>query len=235
MAFGKGSFREILAVAMVLTKQGESQVRDSELYLEVPFYRQRFDFTCGAASLMMAMKYFYPGLKLTKSLEIDIWRETNLVEDRSTCGRGLAYSAAKRGFGARIVASVDDIPFKEKILKISPGADPRVLDFFFRDMQKRALALDVKEERGKVTIEEIFSALERGEVPIVLINAMFLHREDVPHWVVVRGYNRREVFIHDPLWKAHRRGGVAVQKFKKMIGYGAGQVMIALSARFGKR
>ena len=95
--------------------------------------------------------------------------------------------------------------------------------------------MNVREERGKVTIEEIFSALERGEVPIVLINAKFLHREDVPHWVVVRGYNRREVFIHDPLWKAPRRGGVAVQKFKEMIGYGAGQVMIALSGRLGKR
>lgn len=69
------------------------------------------------------------------------------------------------------MASVDDIPFKEKILKISPSADPRVLDFFFRDMQRRALALDVKEERRGVTIEEISSALGRGEVPIVLINA----------------------------------------------------------------
>jgi hypothetical protein len=49
--------------------------------LEVPFYRQRFEFTCGAACLMMAMKYFDPSLKLTKDLEIDIWREANLVED----------------------------------------------------------------------------------------------------------------------------------------------------------
>ena len=203
--------------------------------LEVPFYGQRLDFTCGAASLMMAMKHFDPSLKLTKSLEIDIWRETNLVEDRSTCGRGLAYSAAKRGFGARIVASVDDIPFKEKILKISPSVDPRVLEFFFRDMQRRALALEVKEERKTVTIEEISSALERREVPIVLTNAMILHREDAPHWIVVRGCNRKEVFIHDPLWKAPRREGVAVQKFKKMIGYGTGQVMIALSARLRKR
>jgi predicted double-glycine peptidase len=81
--------------------------------LEVPFYRQRFEFTCGAACLMMTMKYFDSNLKLTKDLEIDIWREANLVEDWPTCGRGLAYSAAKRGFGARIVASVDDIPFKE--------------------------------------------------------------------------------------------------------------------------
>jgi predicted double-glycine peptidase len=202
--------------------------------LEIPFYRQRFDFTCGAACLMMAMKYFDPNLKLTKDLEIDIWREANLVEDWSTCGRGLAYSAAKRGFGARIVASVDDIPFKERILRVSPTADPDVLEFFFRDMQRRALALDVKEVRREVTIEEVISALELGEIPIVLVNARFLHREDTPHWVVVRGYSRREVFIHDPLWKVPQRGGVAARRFKEMTGYGTGQVMIALSANLRK-
>ncbi len=156
------------------------QGRCTHIMVKIPFYRQRFDFTCGAACLMMVMKYFEPSLKLTKDLEIDIWRETNLVEDWSTCGRGLAYSAAKRGFGARILASVDDIPFKEKILKISPSADVKILEFFFRDMQKRALALDVKEERSEVTIREIFSAFDRREVPIVLTNARFLHQEDAP-------------------------------------------------------
>jgi predicted double-glycine peptidase len=40
--------------------------------LEIPFYRQRFEFTCGEACLMTAMKYFDPSLKLTKDLEIDI-------------------------------------------------------------------------------------------------------------------------------------------------------------------
>lgn len=27
-------------------------------HLKVPFYKQHYDFTCGPASLMMAMKYF---------------------------------------------------------------------------------------------------------------------------------------------------------------------------------
>jgi predicted double-glycine peptidase len=199
--------------------------------LEVPFYTQRLEFSCGAACLMMAMKYFDPSMKLTKDLEIDIWREANLVEDWSTCGRGLAYSAAKRGFGARIVASVDDIPFREKILRTSPNANPEVLEFFFRDMQRRALALNVREERRKVTIKEILSVLAKKEVPIVLINARFLHRDDAPHWIIVRGCNRSEVFIHDPLWRVPRKVGIPVQKFKKMIGYGTGQVMIVVSAR----
>ena len=101
-----------------------------EFFLDIPFHHQRHDFTCGSASLMMAMKYFNPLLEMSEDLEIDIWRESNLVEDWSTCGRGLAYSAAKRGYGAIIFASVDDIPFKEKILSVSPNADPKVLDFF---------------------------------------------------------------------------------------------------------
>ncbi|MFH0848356.1 MAG: peptidase C39 family protein [archaeon] len=206
-------------------------MRDAPIMLKIPFYRQTEDYTCGAAALMMAMRYFDPHLELSKDLEIDIWREANLVEDWSTCGRGLAYSAAKRGNGARIVASVDDIPFKEKILKISPNANRRVLEFFFRDMQRRALALDVKEERREVTVEEIFLTLANRQVPIVLVNAKFLHREDVPHWVTVRGHNSSRVFIHDPLWQKSQRTGIAIRNFKRMIGYGTGQVMIAVSAR----
>jgi len=207
----------------------------ARVMLDVPFHRQMQEFTCGAACLMMAMKYFDPRLKLTKDLEIDIWREANLVEDWSTCGRGLAYSAAKRGFGARIVASVDDIPFKEKILKVSPNADRKILEFFFRDMQKGALALDVKEERREVTVREIFSALGKREVPILLVNAKFLHREDVPHWIVLRGHDSNEVFIHDPLWQKPRRTGISIQGFEEMVGYGSGQVMIIVWARPTKR
>jgi predicted DNA binding protein len=72
-------------------------------------------------------------------------------------------------FGARIVANVNDIPFKKKILEVSPNADPKVLEFFFRDMQRRALALDVKEERRDVTVKEISAVLQGGDVLIVLI------------------------------------------------------------------
>ncbi|MFH0896876.1 MAG: peptidase C39 family protein, partial [Candidatus Bathyarchaeota archaeon] len=114
-----------------------------EVILDIPFHHQQHDFTCGAACLMMAMKYFDPSLKMSEDLEIDVWRESNLVEDWSTCGRGLAYSAAKRGYGAKIFASVDDIPFKDKILSVCPMADTKVLDFFFRDMKRRALAMGV--------------------------------------------------------------------------------------------
>ena len=102
-----------------------------KIILKIPFHHQRHDFTCGPACLLMAMKYFNSTLEMSEELEIDVWREANLVEDLSTCGRGLAFSAAKRKYGAKIFASVDDIPFKNKILNVSSKADPEVLEFFF--------------------------------------------------------------------------------------------------------
>ena len=59
-------------------------------------------------------------------------------------------------------------------------------------MQRRAFALDVREERREVTVKEMLSVLKLGEIPIILINAQFLHQEDAPQWVVVRGYSRRK-------------------------------------------
>jgi hypothetical protein len=85
-----------------------------------------------------------------------------------------AYSAAKRIYDAKIYASVDDIPFKDKILSVSPDADPKVLEFFFRDMKRRALALDVPEINKQVTFLDVSFAIRRNSVPILLVNAHFL-------------------------------------------------------------
>ena len=90
------------------------------------------------------------------------------MEDRSTCDRDLAYSAAKRGYGAKIFASVDDIPFKDKIRNVSPKANIKVLEFFFRDMKRRALAMNVPEINKRITFEDIAFAIRNDLVPIYL-------------------------------------------------------------------
>jgi len=66
--------------------------------LAVPFHKQTFDFTCGPACLIMAMRYFDSTLEHTSELEIDIWRESNLVEAYATSRQGLALAAHRRGF-----------------------------------------------------------------------------------------------------------------------------------------
>lgn len=177
----------------------------------------------------MAMKYFNPALEMSEELEIDIWREANLVEDLSTCGRGLAYSAAKRKYGAKIFASVDDIPFKNKILNVSSKADPEVLEFFFRDMKRRALAMNVPEISKPVFFEDISLAIRQNSVPILLVNAKFLHDEDIPHWIVIRGWNSQGVLINDPIWIKSKTEPISFDTFTKMFGYGEGQILIVIS------
>ena len=71
---------------------------------------------------MMAMKYLDHDLRLGKDLEIDIWREGNLVAVCGTSRYGLAYSAAVRGFSARVTSNTGGIDFVEKF--VPPLDDP---------------------------------------------------------------------------------------------------------------
>jgi len=199
--------------------------------LDIPFFHQTHEFTCGAACVMMAMKYFDPRLFLDHNLEIDIWREANLVEDWATCGRGLAYSAAKRGYRSEIIASLDDIPFRERIFEISPSADAEVLEFFFRDLKKRALSMNVPELEREVTLDLIREAILQDAVPIILTSSRFFHEDDCPHWIVVRGWNSRGYLIHDPFWNNARDIPIGEGKMKSMIGYGAGQILIKILSK----
>jgi predicted double-glycine peptidase len=89
--------------------------RGASIHLDIPFYRQHFDFTCGPACLMMAMKYRDHNLRLGNDLEIDIWREGNLVAVPGTSRFGLAYSAAVRGFSARVTSNTGGLDFVDKI------------------------------------------------------------------------------------------------------------------------
>jgi hypothetical protein len=179
----------------------------------------------------MAMKYFDPSVVANEDLEIDIWREANLVEDWATCGRGLAYSAAKRGLGAEIIASVDDIPFRERIFEISPNADRKVLEFFFHDMKRRALSMNVPETHAEVTPDLIRKSILENAVPIILTSSSISESDDVPHWVIVRGWNREGFLFYDPLWNGPRDEPIKEEILAKKIGYGSGQVMIKVFSK----
>ena len=101
--------------------------RDASIHLDLPFYRQHWDFTCGPASLMMAMKYLDDGVRLDRDLEIDVWREANLVAARGTSRYGLAYAAAVRGFSARATSTTSGIDFPERLVPLLDPPDMELL------------------------------------------------------------------------------------------------------------
>ena len=98
--------------------------RGASIDLDIPFYRQHYDFTCGPAALMMALKYLDDSVRTGTDLEIDIWREANLVAVRGTSRYGLAFSAAVRGFSAGVASNTGRIDFVEKV--VPPLSDPKM-------------------------------------------------------------------------------------------------------------
>lgn len=200
--------------------------------VDVPFYTQSLDFSCGPACLLMAMAAHEPGTVLDRGHEIDVWREANLVEIGATSRYGLALAAHRRGFRPRIVGSCDRMAYKTQILaRISVDED--LLDLFFDDARAKSRAASIPEEIRPVTMADIEAALLAEEVPIVLTDTrMFTPEEEVPHWVVVTGMVDDTVYLHNPLDAEHARDqALPLERFLAGFGYGGDQLMVAVGAR----
>ncbi len=183
-----------------------------------PFYRQHLDFTCGPASLIMAMVRYQPGLRASPELEVDIWREANLVEAYATSRQGLALAAYRRGFRVRTAGNAQTVELLENLgLELTPQAQ-RVARRLHQDLQERCRRARIPETGSRVSCRDLTRWLRRGWTPLVLVNATLVGDVDQPHWVVVVRCTGRLVVIHDPL---ARTGGsrFARARFEKGLGY----------------
>jgi len=198
------------------------------IHLKVPFYRQHYDFTCGPASLMMAMKYFDNNLRLGKDLEIDIWREGNMVEIYGTSRYGLAYSATVRGLCARVTSNTDRIDFVDRLVPPVENLNMQLLKLHFDERRNRCRKLGVKERRHAITEKLIFDSLLSGHIPLMVTNALFCEGENLPHWVVVNGIDERFVYFNNPLDASPRKRKLVISEFQKFIGYRGDQAIVEI-------
>ncbi len=165
----------------------------------VPYYQQTLDFTCGPASLMMAMKTIQPELELDRKLELRIWRESTTVfmtSGHGGCGPyGLALSAYHRGFDVEIFVNDDSALF------ITSVRDPEkrvVMQVVQEDFVDELRGLPVKILYGALSVADLQAQIEEGGIPVVLISSYRIYQEKFPHWVVVTGYDERSFYVHDP-------------------------------------
>ncbi len=183
-----------------------------------PFYRQHLDFTCGPASLIMAMARYQPRLPAGPELEVDLWREANLVEAYATSRQGLALAAYRRGFRVRTAGNAQTLELLENLgLDLSPPARV-VARKLHQDLQRRCRRARIPDTGSQVSCRELSGWLRRGWTPLVLVNATLVGDVDQPHWVVVVRCTRRQVVIHDPLARA---GGsrLSRSRFERGLGY----------------
>ncbi|MFH0836954.1 MAG: peptidase C39 family protein [Candidatus Aenigmatarchaeota archaeon] len=178
---------------------------------DIPFYKQSTGFTCDPSCLMMAMNYFCPKLYMTRELEMEIWRESNLITVLGCLPQGLAYSAMKRGFGATIVCKLDHMiettELEGEAMEISLS-EARILF-------EKALELGVKVIDKIPDVDDIAIAMNDGVV-LVLVDAEPLHGVKSPHWIIVSAMDEC-VHINDPFIVNGKDVILTIDEFNKVF------------------
>lgn len=196
--------------------------------LAIPFFRQHYDFTCGPASLMMAMKYLDPGMCLKKDLEIDLWREGNLVVVPGTGRFGLAYSAAVRGFCARVTSNTGGLDFVGTFVPLPSEGEMKMLMDLFRERRTRCRKLGVRERQETITGEILRELLFSNHVPLIVTNSLFLSAEDLPHWIAVTGIDDRFLYFNNPSDARRRKRKIELPALLEFVGYRGVQSMVEI-------
>lgn len=168
-------------------------------FASYPWYQQTTAFTCGPASLMMAMAATMPEYQLSAEEELAIWREATTIFMTSGHGGchpiGLALSAWDRGFDARVYLNrslplfVDGVRSEHKKSIIT-----RVEDAFLESAMLRDLPVYFDDWR----IDTLEQALEQGAGIICLISTYHLDQKKAPHWVVLTGTDSHCWYMHEP-------------------------------------
>jgi hypothetical protein len=161
-------------------------------------YIQSTNFTCGAASLMTALKYFFPEMKLEKRDEFVIWREGSTVYmggcNAGVSAFGLALSAQARGLETVIYDSGH-----AELLLVRQHQSFKYENEIFLEMlcfdQQRYIASGAALHMTEVTQQLWHEYLSQGYIAIAMVQ-----ERDGPdlHWVLVFGIDQDGmVDMHD--------------------------------------
>jgi len=165
----------------------------------VPWFQQSTEFTCGPASLMMAMASLDRAIKPSQALELDIWREATTIFMTSGHGGthplGLALAAKKRGFEATTYISTDKPLFLEGV---RTGKKKEIMSTVDRQFRDRARKEKIKVVYSDLSQAQIARALERRHAVIILISTYLMDGKKAPHWVAVTGMDDECIYVHDP-------------------------------------
>lgn len=165
----------------------------------IPYFTQGTEFTCGPASLLMAMKSFNPKVELTLSNELQIWREATTIfmtSGHGGCGpHGLALSGWRRGYKIEMYLSHNDVLF---LSSVRSKEKKKIIELVHNDFEKKIAETNIKVHKKKMTLLDLKDALKKGGIPLVLITTYHFDKHRAPHWVVVTAYDEHFVYIHDP-------------------------------------
>lgn len=204
-----------------------------------PWYQQTTEFTCGPASLMMAMTSLDAERAMRQELELDIWREATTIFMTSGHGGchplGLGLAAHKRGFEVQVVINTDQPLFLDGVRSAHKKA---VMEVVHSHFVTRAREQGVEVNYADVTQQQVQTWLDEGFAVLMLISTYRLDGKKTPHWVTVTGIDESCLYVHDPDTDGHNQRAVdcqyipiAREDFGPMSAFGSSRLRTAVAIR----
>jgi hypothetical protein len=190
--------------------------------LNIPYYAQRAEFTCGPACVLMVMKHFNPKLKLNRHLEFEIWRQCTMIGIRGADPYGLSVPLVDAGFKVRLVTqrkdAIDLAQWRERLRNRFSNEEIELSLFGLKENHRRALSRNLEVQYKRPVVADLIQGARENYVAIALVHMGVVHRLNIPHWVVITDADRERVVFNDPYPPKGRRGLVlSHQRFQKIL------------------
>ena len=165
----------------------------------VPHLTQTTPFTCGPASLLMALAWFDRPMAKLELAELEIWREATTIymtSGHGGCGpHGLARAALRRGLKVAVWVN-----------QAGPVLLDSVRNEAKREIMSRVQEVDIAALKAakipilqrEYTLTMLGKDLNAGKLVIALISMYQFDRSKAPHWVLITAIDDEYVYINDP-------------------------------------
>ncbi|HKY95716.1 MAG TPA: peptidase C39 family protein [Kiloniellales bacterium] len=171
-----------------------------------PYYRQTTGFTCGPATLGMALSGLTGCSAPDRALEIQIWREATTIHAPSGPGGcdpfGLALAAERRGLKAEVVKSR---PGPQILDRGADDARRELMRFVQESFCAEAEAAGIASHYRPFDAAFLAAHVQAGGQAILLVDQIHMHGEVCPHWILLTAWQAGRFHAHDP-WLDEEQG-----------------------------
>ena len=210
--------------------------RDTLQHRSVHWLRQTTPFTCGPASLMMAMHGLNRSYQPSQEEEINLWREATTIFMTSGHGGchpiGLALAAKRRQFTVEVWINQTGTLFIDGVRNEEKKQVVELVDNCFK---REAQEQGIKVHYANITQNDLISAFKSGAIPLILISTFRMDRKKAPHWVVMSGFDDDCLYMHDPDPEEGRQSEIdcqfipiAFEDFDRMSSFGKNRLRTAV-------